>query len=309
MPASQRLMLRRKSELHSFGLRLPGEEEGTVTPADDGRKGFSANHQIAKADCDGCCTDQILSDYIQLKLELAELQGKLQFVEADAKHKIQDLENKNELLQRENAEILETNRVLREENERLNRRKWLGGRRRASLQESSQPSCRLEIVRRTTSLQDTMPPIRDAPCVCTTQMKTKKVTSNRSEPPQNKTQESTTSAHRTKEKTTSKTPNVANDHELYKQIYLRQNCEASARRDKASIQLHREEKPTQRNSNTSTSETSCETSLAPPSDNAPVPSDRVLSPGGEFCFSIQAESISSDYCEYSVVDPGETSLA
>lgn len=83
-------------------------------------------------------TEAILADYIQLKLQVAELQSKLQHQALEFK----ELTHQNSMLQRENVELSERNRILLEENYRLDQSQHsglLGMCRRLSLQEEAMP--------------------------------------------------------------------------------------------------------------------------------------------------------------------------
>jgi hypothetical protein len=247
-------------------------------------------------------TNEILSDYIQLKLELAELQSKLQFAEADTKIKIKSLQAQNQMLEKENASLIERNKELEEENGRLTQGRRFGRIRRVSLPErvssviSNRPnSCMLgshSEHQRTVSRQ----------VAARHQSSLKEVKLNEAIPQVEASKSPALSSsekrNQRKDSPARKTTNIPNDRELYKQISLYKK-QQSMERSSTPERKHTQSK--QRKSHTSTSDTSCETSSVHRQMQHHLSVQKPRSP--ILCFSIQPESVTSDYCEFSVIEP------
>lgn len=246
-------------------------------------------------------TKEILSDYIQLKLELAELQSKLQFTEADAKIKIEALQAQNEVLGRNNASLIERNKELQEENERLNQGRWFGRNRRISLPErvnsvstNQSNSCMLgshsehqeiTVSRQVASKHQSSPK----------EVKLNQASSH-SETSKSPASASEKTIH--KRDAAPKTTSIANDHELYKQITLYRKQQSMERSPTPELKITQSKQRNQ--SHTSTSDTSCESSSVHQQTRYRLSRSPI---GDHLCFSIQPESVTSDYCEFSVIEP------
>lgn len=134
MCASQRLRLRQT---------IQGDEEKKID-VDSSDDNECINNLNVKSNNNEVCrckegnelhdrdNNEILSDFIQLKLELAELQSKLQHIESNAKTKIEALQSQNITLEKDNTNLIKRNKQLQEENDRLSQCRWLGIGRRAS---------------------------------------------------------------------------------------------------------------------------------------------------------------------------------
>ena len=337
--ASERLLLRQRMERGDDSMNeTEKEDESSSCSVDSTNNSTGASHRNnhdSQHQSSNSNTQGILSDYIALKLELAELQSQFQHAQCDARSRIEDLQSQNTLLQRENMALIESNRELQEENKRLNQSRWFGrSRTRAAVIDSGSVGGIGQYYR---------------PCVSG-----KSASSIQEE---NLQQDDVSDRNRllyhaqkkdiqpaASAATTIRVPqknqdanNIANDRELYKQI--RRQSSASLKKDdlppvsgdheeennianddelskqirqrrkmrmEESTQLEKESsnrvKSQQRHSNTSTSETSSDTCMSEQQRVVLTATEDTKSHmGDELCFSIQTESVSSDYLGYSVV--------
>jgi hypothetical protein len=249
-------------------------------------KSCSGTHLTTQSTNDDTNED-VLSDYIQLKLELAEIQSQFQLFKADAKSKI-------ELLERENASLLQKNAALQEENMRLSESRWFGRSRRTSLPERS---CLVGVGQCETTSSES----RSKQYSENGTTKNDKLLQGFPLIPSTVRKKDTMQNNNVPNNTREKAPNIANDNELYKQLQLHKKQRST---DERNAGLNSDMGCIQRYSNTSTSETSCETTSVQKLPEKLPPTQEPGSPiGDNLCFSIQPESVSSGFCEYSVVEP------
>jgi len=323
MRASERLLLRQRtmeSVDGSMNNETEKEDDASSCSEDITNKNTKASHNNNHdSQCQSNSNTQgILSDYIALKLELAELQSQFQHAQCDARSRIEDLQSQNALLQQENTALIESNKVLQEEIERLNQSRWFGrSRSRAAVSDGGAGGIGQYYRRSTISgtvassiqeenlLQDDVSRGAEKKDISPTVGAAKTIRVHQKHRDAN---------------------NIANDRELYKQI--RKQSSASLKKEENSIttddelskQIHQRRKKRieestqlekesstrvisqQRHSNTSTSETSSDTYMFEQQRVLLTTTEDTKSHvGDELCFSIQTESVSSDYLGYSVV--------
>ena len=334
MRASERLLLRQRTMESGHGsMNNDTEKEDDASSCSEDitnnntEASHSNNHDSQRQSNSN--TQGILSDYIALKLELAELRSQFQHAQCDARSRIEDLQSQNALLQQENTALIESNKVLQEENERLNQSRWFGrSRSRAAVSDGGAGGIGQYYRRSTISgmvassiqeenlLQDDVSRGAEKKDISPTVGAAKTIRVHQKHRDAN---------------------NIANDRELYKQI--RKQSSASLKKDdppavsgdheeensittddelskqihqrrkkriEESTQLEKESstrvKSQQRHSNTSTSETSSDTYMFEQQRVLLTTTEDTKSHvGDELCFSIQTESVSSDYLGYSVV--------